>query len=84
MIPQKVRFYSLNYCFFYSSSVVNPASTVIDMSQENTKKPNVSPEKVDWAQILKISYLLGMPFFLIMSKHHKENFVEQFFGTKHR
>ncbi|XP_077820247.1 synaptotagmin-like protein 2 isoform X1 [Macaca mulatta] len=28
-----------------SSSVVNPASTVIDMSQENTKKPNVSPEK---------------------------------------
>ncbi|NP_001381399.1 synaptotagmin-like protein 2 isoform hh [Homo sapiens] len=28
-----------------SSSVVNPASSVIDMSQENTRKPNVSPEK---------------------------------------
>ncbi|XP_055139101.1 synaptotagmin-like protein 2 isoform X27 [Symphalangus syndactylus] len=28
-----------------SSNVVNPASTVIDMSQENTRKPNVSPEK---------------------------------------
>ncbi|KAK2101096.1 hypothetical protein P7K49_022444 [Saguinus oedipus] len=28
-----------------SSSVVNPASTVIDMSQENAKKPNVSPAK---------------------------------------
>ncbi|XP_064221448.1 synaptotagmin-like protein 2 isoform X18 [Aotus nancymaae] len=28
-----------------SSSVVNPASTVIDMSQENARKPNVSPAK---------------------------------------
>nr|XP_054517595.1 synaptotagmin-like protein 2 isoform X19 [Pan troglodytes] len=28
-----------------SSSVVNPASSVIDMSQEKTRKPNVSPEK---------------------------------------
>ncbi|XP_045413170.1 synaptotagmin-like protein 2 isoform X7 [Lemur catta] len=28
-----------------SSSVVNPASTVIDMSQENTRKPAVSPAK---------------------------------------
>ncbi|XP_032151842.1 synaptotagmin-like protein 2 isoform X16 [Sapajus apella] len=28
-----------------SSTVVNPASTVIDMSQENARKPNVSPAK---------------------------------------
>ncbi|KAL0629839.1 Synaptotagmin-like protein 2 [Plecturocebus cupreus] len=28
-----------------SSSVVNPASTVIDVSQENARKPNVSPAK---------------------------------------
>lgn len=46
MLPQRVRVYSLNYCFFCSSSVVNPASTMIDTSQENTRKTAVSPAKV--------------------------------------
>ena len=44
----EVRFYSLNYCFFCSSSMVNPASTMIDASQENTRKSAISPAKVDW------------------------------------
>ena len=47
MLPQRVRFYSLNYCFFCSSSVVNPVSTMIDASQENTRKSAISPAKVD-------------------------------------
>lgn len=51
-----VRFCSLNDGFFCSSNVVDPASRVIDMSQENTRNPAVSLPKVDWAQTLKKSH----------------------------
>lgn len=71
MLPQRVRFSSLNYCFFCSSTMVNPASTVIDMSPENSRSSAVSPAKVDWTQALKNHIFGGNSIFLILSKHHE-------------
>lgn len=71
MLPQRARFSSLNYCFFCSSSVVNPASTMIDKSRENSRSSAVSPAKVDWTQALKNHAFGGNSIFLTLSKHYE-------------
>lgn len=59
----RVRFYFLSDGFFRSSSLVDPASSVIDMSQESMRTPAVSLPKVDGAQMVKISLSARVPNF---------------------